>query len=306
MKDTIVKEGYIEVKGKRFWKKVWVVVLDSGRVSMSREKGGVGRSLALKGATVYITNVFGKSCSWSLDTPWRLYYLAVENVKLKEEWIHAFSQEGVHVNCAHLGATNRNMLISNTQFNADEVDLYYQLFQAKFTALSVDRKTFVDHIICPISGGSESFWNRVFDYMSKDDCMDFISFCIGMDMIKRLSVEEKLSWAFDFYDKDGDGLLTLEDINHIFYTKIFFKNRDDEPINDLYDLFNNDLKITKDIFVLYMKNHSLLVDTVFNYIEEHLQNLIRILTIQYFQIKLLDIKERTRCYMMQWDISLNR
>ena len=104
-----------------------------------------------------------------------------------------------------------NELSRTTTFSQEEIKNYYKEFSRK----SVCGKMTVNELANLYSkyfpdGDPSAFAEhtfRIFD-QNGDGVLDFHELIVSIAILKKGNVEERLRWAFNIYDIDGDGYIT--------------------------------------------------------------------------------------------------
>merc|ERR1712230_334428 len=128
----------------------------------------------------------------------------------------------------------------NTRFEKKELKQWYKGFVRDCPSGQLDKESFskIYAQFFPF-GDPSTFANYVFDVFDNDKSgtIDFREFITALSVTSRGDLDDKLKWAFQLYDIDGDGFITDEDTPEKRVTKIF--NTMD---------FNQDHKLTYEEF----------------------------------------------------------
>lgn len=106
-------------------------------------------------------------------------------------------------------------LQAQTQFTKKELQSLYRGFKNECPSGLVDEETFktIYAQFFP-QGDATTYAHFLFNAFDMDRCgsIRFEDFVIGLSVLLRGSVTEKLRWAFNLYDIDKDGYITKEDM----------------------------------------------------------------------------------------------
>jgi len=115
----------------------------------------------------------------------------------------------------HLPSTEIEQLKILTNFNPKEIKTCHDDFMKESDNGLMDlenfKKFWSKHL--PISLHTKLFHHlfRSFDF-NNDGFINFREFICGLSMSMRGSADEKLTWAFNMYDVNKDGTITLEEM----------------------------------------------------------------------------------------------
>ncbi|CAB1345192.1 unnamed protein product [Coregonus sp. 'balchen'] len=102
-----------------------------------------------------------------------------------------------------------------TRFNRKELQILYRGFKNECPSGVVNEDTFKDIYSQFFPQGDAStyahFLFNAFD-TDKDGSVSFEDFVMGLSILLRGSVQEKLNWAFNLYDINKDGCITKEEM----------------------------------------------------------------------------------------------
>lgn len=123
-------------------------------------------------------------------------------------------------------------LCRNTKFSRKELQIMYRGFKQECPTGIVSEETFKD-IYAQFfpQGDSSSYAHYVFNTFDHDrsGTISFEEFVIGLSVLSRGSLQERLQWAFSLYDINGDGLITREEMLDIVTAIYDMMGRFSEP-----------------------------------------------------------------------------
>lgn len=106
-------------------------------------------------------------------------------------------------------------LAKSTTFTQDEIKTYYKEFRknSKTGLMTVDEFKKLYSNFFPYGDPSEFAEHvfRVFD-QNNDGVLDFRELIVSMSVMKRGDVNDRLKWAFNIYDIDGNGYITRDEL----------------------------------------------------------------------------------------------
>lgn len=154
-------------------------------------------------------------------------------------------------------------LEKNTRFEKKELKQWYKGFVRDCPSGQLDQETFAKIYtqFFPF-GDSTTFASYVFSVFDNDKngTIDFREFITALSVTSRGDLDEKLKWAFQLYDIDGDGFITYDEMLAIVtsiykMTGAMVKLPEDEDtpekrVNKIFDTmdFNKDKQLTYEEF----------------------------------------------------------
>eukprot|EP00794_Sanderia_malayensis_P010755 gene10755-11905_t len=161
-----------------------------------------------------------------------------------------------------------NDLMHKTHFEEKELQVWYSGFIKDCPDGLLNRDQFID--LYSSFYGSEnakkfvSHVYRTFD-ANKDGKIDFREFMCSLSVATRGTIDEKLRWAFNVYDIDGDGFISSYEMKTIMRS-IAKMNSEDRSQNasEVHELFeamdtNNDGKLSMGEFIAGAKKDPILI-----------------------------------------------
>lgn len=161
-----------------------------------------------------------------------------------------------------LSKEDLNFLKSNTCFTEKQIKKWYKGFIKDCPSGQLCRKKFIEVYsgFFP-DGNADEFCTHVFRTFDKDNSgiIDFNEFLLAINITSSGKPEEKLNWAFQMYDIDGNGTIEkkeMEEIIKAIYvmlgTSVDAENMTPEKRTD--EIFkkmdiNNDGVLEKDEFI---------------------------------------------------------
>eukprot|EP00053_Salpingoeca_punica_P012435 m.111296 g.111296 ORF g.111296 m.111296 type:complete len:191 (+) comp15949_c1_seq1:95-667(+) len=126
-------------------------------------------------------------------------------------------------------------LVKETYFERDELQKWYKGFIRDCPSGLLDRTGFINIYkqFFP-DGNPEKFASYVFGVFdkNKDGTINFKEFICALSITSRGQIDEKLDWAFNLYDIDGDGFITREEMLSI--------------VEAIYSMVGNMVKLPED------------------------------------------------------------
>lgn len=126
-------------------------------------------------------------------------------------------------------------LCRNTKFSRKELQIMYRGFKQECPTGIVNEETFKD-IYAQFfpQGDSSAYAHYVFNTFDHDrsGTISFEEFVMGLSVLSRGTLQERLQWAFSLYDINGDGIITKEEMNDIVSAIYEMMGRFSEPTID--------------------------------------------------------------------------
>lgn len=119
----------------------------------------------------------------------------------------------------NLTAAESSHLLASTDFDRAELRRVYERFSNKYSTGFMTRDEFIRENM-ELQGGSPALWEEIFDAFNTDgdDRIDFKEYIIGISMVTNGESQDKLKWAFQLYDKDGNGVLDRNEVVDMIYS----------------------------------------------------------------------------------------
>ncbi|XP_064626891.1 neuron-specific calcium-binding protein hippocalcin-like [Lineus longissimus] len=125
-------------------------------------------------------------------------------------------------------------LRKTTSFDEDELIAFYKEFKDDYPEGKVNMAEFKTLFtkFFPL-GDAEKYSEHVYRSFdgNRDGAIDFKEFVIGLSILTRGDLERKMRWAFDLYDLDGNGFISITEAEEI--------------INTVYKMMSSIVKIRK-------------------------------------------------------------
>ncbi|XP_031560777.1 neuronal calcium sensor 1-like isoform X2 [Actinia tenebrosa] len=123
-----------------------------------------------------------------------------------------------HIGCRIDGLED---LLQHTKFTRAELQRMYRGFKNECTNGLVDRETFkrIYAQFFPY-GDSSQYANILFNVFdqNKNGKISFEDFVLGLSISLHGTLDEKMKWAFNLYDLDGDGVITREELATVVHS----------------------------------------------------------------------------------------
>ncbi|XP_050395326.1 Kv channel-interacting protein 4 isoform X3 [Patella vulgata] len=108
-----------------------------------------------------------------------------------------------------------DILCRNTKFSRKELQIMYRGFKQECPTGIVNEETFKD-IYAQFfpQGDSSQYAHYVFSTFDHDNngSISFEEFVMGLSVLSRGTLQERLQWAFNLYDINGDGIITKDEM----------------------------------------------------------------------------------------------
>ncbi|XP_065287515.1 Kv channel-interacting protein 4-like isoform X2 [Dermacentor albipictus] len=162
------------------------------------------RSLSHRGGQ---HNVYGRLVGFLKHT-WTGFTMAVDSEidELEGPTVH-YKPEAIETLC------------QLTKFNKRELQLMYRGFKQECPSGMVKEETFkiIYSQFFPRGADASQYAHFVFNTFDQDHtgAITFTDFVIGLSVLSRGSLQEKLRWTFNLYDINGDGYITKDELARI-------------------------------------------------------------------------------------------
>ncbi|XP_025093480.1 Kv channel-interacting protein 4-like isoform X6 [Pomacea canaliculata] len=130
-------------------------------------------------------------------------------------------------------------LCRNTKFSRKELQIMYRGFKQECPTGIVNEETFKDIYaqFFPQGGkcaDASAYAHYVFNTFDHDHngSISFEEFVMGLSVLSRGSLQERLQWAFSLYDINGDGIITKDEMLDIVTAIYEMMGRYTEPAID--------------------------------------------------------------------------
>ncbi|XP_036365582.1 Kv channel-interacting protein 1 isoform X3 [Octopus sinensis] len=128
-----------------------------------------------------------------------------------------------------------DVLCRNTKFSRKELQIMYRGFKQECPTGIVNEDTFKD-IYAQFfpQGDSSNYAHYVFNAFDHDHSgsVNFEEFVMGLSVLSRGTLQERLQWAFNLYDINGDGIITKDEMMDIVSAIYEMMGRFTEPSVD--------------------------------------------------------------------------
>ncbi|NXX84168.1 CSEN protein, partial [Urocolius indicus] len=123
-------------------------------------------------------------------------------------------------------------LLERTRFTKRELQALYRGFKDECPSGLVDEETFalIYSRFFP-QGDARTYAHFLFDAFDadRDGALSFQDFAIGLSVLLRGTVQQKLKWAFDLYDINKDGCISKEEMLEIMKAIYDMMGRSTQP-----------------------------------------------------------------------------
>jgi Ca2+-binding EF-hand superfamily protein len=125
-------------------------------------------------------------------------------------------------------------LCRNTKFSRKELQVMYRGFKQECPTGIVNEETFKDIYAQFFPQDSSAYAHYVFNTFDQDrnGSISFEEFVMGLSILARGSLHEKLQWAFNLYDINGDGIITKDEMLDIVVAIYDMMGRFADPVID--------------------------------------------------------------------------
>jgi len=128
-------------------------------------------------------------------------------------------------------------LVRTTKFTKKELQIMYRGFKSECPTGLINEETFTD-IYAQFfpQGDSSAYAHHVFNTFDMDGngTINFEEFVLGLSVLARGTLHEKLLWAFNLYDTNHDGIITRGEMLCIVTAIYDMMGRCVEPYIDEY------------------------------------------------------------------------
>ncbi|XP_046565680.1 Kv channel-interacting protein 4-like isoform X3 [Haliotis rubra] len=128
-----------------------------------------------------------------------------------------------------------DVLCRNTKFTRKELQIMYRGFKQECPTGIVNEETFKE-IYAQFfpQGDSSDYAHYVFKTFDHDNngSISFEEFVMGLSVLSRGTLQERLQWAFNLYDINGDGIITKDEMLDIVSAIYEMMGRYTEPVVD--------------------------------------------------------------------------
>ncbi|XP_049872808.1 Kv channel-interacting protein 4 isoform X1 [Pectinophora gossypiella] len=143
-----------------------------------------------------------------------------------------------------------------TRFTEPELKRLYRGFKAECPTGVVKEDTFkiIYAQFFPQGANTASYAHYVFNTLDQDrsGLLSFEEFVMGLSILSRGTMEEKLRWTFSLYDINGDGCITKEEMTEIVSAiydlmgKIVDPNADDDIVQEKVERLFQKMDLNRD------------------------------------------------------------
>lgn len=131
---------------------------------------------------------------------------------------------------------NIQLLCDATGFNIDEMKRIYRGFKTECPTGLITEETFHDIYsrFFPHGANISSYSHYVFSTLDHEDTgvITFENFVLGLSILLRGSLEDKLRWTFSLYDQDKDGFISREEMEDVVGSVFDLMGRTADPLQE--------------------------------------------------------------------------
>ncbi|XP_078591542.1 neurocalcin homolog [Branchiostoma floridae x Branchiostoma japonicum] len=137
-----------------------------------------------------------------------------------------------------------------TYFNRSEIKKWYKLFLKDCPDGHLKEERFVAFYTASFQSGDlerkECLAKQIFRTFDRDGSgtVDFREFMCGMSALLRGTTPERLKWAFNMYDLDGNGEISMQELLHVL--KLMYELRSPDATLEELELAETDLREVAD------------------------------------------------------------